>query len=143
MPTPGHNRNLRPTILDRLIDDHPDSTTESITNHFTTVAQLKQTVTRDLEALLNTRQETLEPLHQAFCELQHSLMTYGLPDFTTSNLQNAQDHNAIRRALEQAITTFEPRLDRVRSYWSPLVNTTTRYSFALTPYCASIPRLNP
>jgi type VI secretion system protein ImpF len=75
---------------------------------------LKQAVTRDVESLLNTRQEMLEELPSEFAELRRSLVTYGLPDFTTLSLLNPHDHNRIRRALEQAIATFEPRLTRVR-----------------------------
>ena len=69
---------------------------------------------RDLEALLNTRQEALEPLPEEFTELGRSILTYGLPDFTSFNLAATDDRMRVRRCLEDAITNFEPRLRRVR-----------------------------
>jgi type VI secretion system protein ImpF len=82
-------------------------------NHFHNLRELKKAVTRDLEDLLNTRQEMLEELPSEFVEVSRSLVSYGLPDFTAFSLLSKHDRNRIRRALEQAIATFEPRLDRV------------------------------
>ena len=81
--------------------------------------QLKDAVARDLEALLNARQEALDELPTEFAEVQCSLLTYGLPDFTAFNPLNDSDRDQIRRALEQAIATFEPRLMRVRVSLQP------------------------
>jgi type VI secretion system protein ImpF len=110
---------LLPSVLDRLLDDQPDVSHEPIPNRFQTLRQLKQAVTRDVENLLNTRQEMLQELSPEFAELRRSLVTYGLPDFTPLNLLNPHDRNRIRRALEQAIATFEPRLARVRVSLEP------------------------
>jgi len=106
--------NILPSILDRLLDDAPDVKEEPIHNRFQNLRQLKKAVTRDLEALLNTRQEMLDEPPPEFAEVRRSLMAYGLPDFTAFSLLNPHDRNRIRRALEQAIATFEPRLDHVR-----------------------------
>jgi len=65
------------------------------------------------EALLNTRRETLEELDEAWVETRMSLMTYGLPDFTAFSVLGEKDRARIRRALEQTIAAFEPRLDRI------------------------------
>jgi len=78
------------------------------------VSQLKRSVARDLEALLNTRQEILAELPPEFAELNRALVTYGLPDFTSLNLLHQRDRNRIRWALEQAIALFEPRLKQTR-----------------------------
>jgi type VI secretion system protein ImpF len=56
----------------------------------------------------------LEELPAEFTEVRRSLLIYGLPDFTACTLLSSSDRNRIRRALEQAIATFEPRLERVR-----------------------------
>jgi type VI secretion system protein ImpF len=71
-------------------------------------------VTRDLEALLNTRRERFEDLPPEFTEARQSLVNYGLPDFSALSLQSLEDRNRIRRVLEQTIALFEPRLTRVR-----------------------------
>ncbi len=78
------------------------------------IRELKRAVARDLEALLNTRREALEELPESLEEVRRSLVTYGLPDFTAASLQSLRDVTRIRRALEDTIAAFEPRLDRVR-----------------------------
>lgn len=114
-----HELNIVPSILDRLLDDEPGVSREPLYNRFQDLRQLKKSVARDLEALLNTRQEILEELPSEFAEVSRSLLTYGLPDFTAFSLLNLQDRNRIRRALEQAIAAFEPRLTRVRVTLEP------------------------
>jgi type VI secretion system protein ImpF len=114
MPRVDNDFSILPSVLDRLLDDEPSVSQEPIPNHFQNLRQLRAVVRRDLEALLNARQETLEELPPEFTEVSRSLLTYGLPDFTSLSLLSANDRNCIRRALEQAIATFEPRLDGVR-----------------------------
>lgn len=110
---------MLPSVLDRLLDNEPEAEREQLPYHFQTLQQLKRAVTRDLETLLNTRQERLEELSSEFTEVRRSLVTYGLPDFTTLTLLSANDRNRIRRALEQAVALFEPRLERVRVILQP------------------------
>ena len=55
-----------PSILDRLLDDEPQELWEPLPNRFQNLSQLKKAVARDLEALLNTRQEILEELPSEF-----------------------------------------------------------------------------
>ena len=105
---------LLPSILDRLLDDVPDVSYEAMPNRFQDLKQLKEAVKRDIEALLNTRQETVDELPQAFIETRRSLLVYGLPDCTAMSLHNPYDHRRIRQALEYTIATFERRLERVR-----------------------------
>src|SRR5262249_60115356 len=111
--------NILPSILDRLLDDAPDVKEEPIHNRFQNLRQLKKAVTRDLEALLNTRRELQDEPPPEFAEVRRSLMTYGLPDFTAFSLLNPHDRNRIRRAVEQVIAMFEPRLQRVRVTLQP------------------------
>jgi len=103
-----------PSLLDRLLDDAPGQTRETQPYRTDDVRGLKRAVARDLEALLNTRQEALEELPESFAEVRRSLVTYGLPDFTASSLLSLRDRTRMRRALEETIAVFEPRLERVR-----------------------------
>jgi len=114
MPRADNGFDILPSVLDRLLDDEPGVSHEPLSARFFSLRDLMEAVVRDLEALLNTRQEALEELPPEFAEVSHSLRTYGLPDFTALSLSNPQDRQRIRRALEQAIAVFEPRLDRVR-----------------------------
>jgi type VI secretion system protein ImpF len=103
-----------PSLLDRLLDDEPNVTQEPASQRVQNISQLKRSVARDLEELLNTRREALHDLSVDFTEVNRSLVMYGLPDFTSLNLLGVTDRNRIRRTLEQAIAEFEPRLRHVR-----------------------------
>ena len=103
-----------PSLLDRLLDDAPSVSQEPAQRRVQNVSELKKSVARDLEELLNTRREVLQESPTEFTELTHSLVMYGLPDFTSFNLLSHQDRNRVRRALEQTIAVFEPRLRHVR-----------------------------
>jgi len=103
-----------PSVLDRLLDDQPDLTHEAVTYRIDDLRGLKRSVARDLEAMLNTRQEALEELPADLVEVRRSLVVYGLPDFTAFSLLGTRDRARIRRALEDIIAMFEPRLERVR-----------------------------
>jgi type VI secretion system protein ImpF len=103
-----------PSLLDRLLDDEPGETRDSASHRAHDVRALKRSVARDLETLLNTRQESLDEVPESLEEVRRSLVVYGLPDFTASSLMSPRDRGRIRRALEDAIAAFEPRLERVR-----------------------------
>lgn len=105
---------LIPSVLDRLLDDRPDLSDDPQYERVQNLDDLERVVARDLEALLNTRREALEELPPEFTELQGSLLVYGLPDFTALSLAGSRDRTRIHRAIEHAIATFEPRLERVR-----------------------------
>lgn len=110
MPTPPNDLRTVPSVLSRLLDDDGDD----VPGRDHSVATLKEVVGRDLEALLNTRREALDPLPPELTALGDSLLTYGLPDFTTVSMESPQERAEVVRSLEQTIETFEPRLDRVR-----------------------------
>jgi type VI secretion system protein ImpF len=119
MPRVDNELSILPSVLDRLLDDEPGTLREPIPNRFQNLRELKKAVTRDLEDLLNTRQEILEELPSEFAEVSRSLISYGLPDFTSFSLLSKHDRNRIRRAVEQAIANFEPRLARVNVTLEP------------------------
>jgi type VI secretion system protein ImpF len=106
MPSSNPEVRTHPSILDRLLDDEPEVAREPLHQRFQGVRQLQRAVTRDLEALLNTRQEQLAALPAACSEVQRSLLTYGLPDFTAWGLLSSADRQRLRRTLEQV--TLEP-----------------------------------
>ena len=106
------DQQLLPSVLDRLLDDEPDVAREVARNRSQVLRELKQSVRRDLENLLNTRFRCKgHPAH--LDELEQSLVNYGIPDFTGANLGSAQDRERYRRVLEATIRTFEPRLKNV------------------------------
>lgn len=102
-----------PSVLDRLLDNEPTNSREPLTSRFHNLHDLEAIVARDLESLLNTKQEVLYELPMEFTEVNRSLLTYGLPDFTAFSLDSLDDRNRILRTVEQIIANFEPRLQNV------------------------------
>ncbi|HVG20284.1 MAG TPA: type VI secretion system baseplate subunit TssE [Blastocatellia bacterium] len=103
---------ITPSVLDRLIDYEPEAAREAVASRAKSLRQMKQSLKRDLEWLLNTRR-VAENLPPDLKEVNNSLAAYGLPDFTTANIKSPADQSRLRRALESAISAFEPRLEDV------------------------------
>ena len=76
-------------------------------------------MSRDIEALLNTRRELLDGAPPEYKEVDNSLLMFGLPDFTSYSLLNPEHRKLIRRSVEEALTKFEPRLKSVRVTLEP------------------------
>ena len=70
------------SVLDRLIDLEPRVSTEPPKSNATSLADLKQSVRRDLEWLLNTRYFYDPGDGVGLEETIKSVAFYGLPDFT-------------------------------------------------------------
>src|SRR5580700_1928717 len=101
------------SVIDRLIDHVPDSNSEPAPTRAQSVRQLKASLRRDLEWLLNTRRNP-EAVDGEFQELERSLFNYGLPDLTTLNWESTRDRSYLARMIETVLATFEPRLKHVR-----------------------------
>lgn len=110
------------TVLDRLIDEEPNVSSEAPASRQKSLRQLKAAVRRDLEWLLNTRQ-MVDAVPPDLKETTRSLAVYGLPDFTSYSIKSPSERNRVRRALEQAISTFEPRLEDVTVSLDPMRET--------------------
>jgi type VI secretion system protein ImpF len=103
---------MQPSLLDRLIDEDPASSKEPVQYRALSYEQLKRTVARDLENLLNTK-TFLSGLPGQFRELQNSLYVYGIPDFTSKNPASPAVRHELRQEIEKAVRLFEPRLQNV------------------------------
>ena len=99
---------LIPSVLDRLLDDEPGLSRETTKTRTQVLRELKQSIRRDLENLLNTRRycQTLPP---ELAELETSLADYGLPDISGAELGLASQRERFRQTLENVIRRFEPR----------------------------------
>ncbi len=103
-----------PPVLDRLLDESPGRPDPTHLDWHQQIRALKGSVARDLEYLLNTRQQAAPDLPEEFVEVGRSLLAYGLPDFSSLDLTGPEDCLKVKRAIESAIARFEPRLERVR-----------------------------
>jgi type VI secretion system protein ImpF len=106
------NQPLIPSVLDRLLDDNPGAKSEPPQSRNQVLREMKQSVRRDLENLLNTRwRSTGWP--EDLDELELSLANYGIPDVTGADLAAARDRERFCRTLERVIRHFELRFKRV------------------------------
>jgi type VI secretion system protein ImpF len=112
MPPIRPDQPLVPSVLDRLLDDAPETTTEPARSRAQLLRDLKQSVRRDIEDLLNTRRRHLD-LPPELAELEHSLLAYGIPDFSGTGPATAKEREAFCRVIEGVIRRHEPRLLRV------------------------------
>lgn len=101
------------SVLERLIDHDPAAKTDPPQTRSQSVRQLKASLRRDLEWLLNTRQ-IAGGIPEGFPELDGSLYGYGLPDVTHLSGTSVRDRNRLLRMLESTITSYEPRLSGVK-----------------------------
>ena len=110
MPDPISTREeLLPSLLDRLLDDSPEQSTEPLWHEGQVLKVIKRGLCRDLQYLLNARRP-LDPIPEQYTELRTSLLNFGLPDLQSLEVRDDQELSLICRRIEEAITAFEPRL---------------------------------
>ncbi len=99
---------ITPSIIDRLIDFEPKVSREAPKSRSQDLRELKQSVRRDVEWLLNTRLSG-EEIPESLEQLNNSLAVYGLPDFTGMSSKSLDDKKSLIRSIENALRVFEPR----------------------------------
>lgn len=112
---------ITPSVLDRLLDFEPKSSQEAAKSRSKSLRELKQSVRRDLEWLLNTRcypQDVDEGLEETL----KSVVFFGLPDFTGVSANNHHEQKRLTQSLETAIKNFEPRFMDLRVTLEPINN---------------------
>lgn len=103
-------KGFEPSLFDKLFDDLP----VGAARWRLSLEQLKDSVARDLEALLNTRVIFSAEDQQAFPLAARSVAGFGLSDFAGLSLANVYDRQRICSAIASAIAAHEPRLRNVR-----------------------------
>jgi len=79
------------------------------TRRTTNVAELRKSVARDLEWLLNTRL-SIPPAFEQYEEARASVLGYGLQDLSTRVWESGDDRRTLAEEIRVAIQRFEPRL---------------------------------
>ncbi len=102
----GKKQIVLSSLLDRLIDQDPDNQQELSKSQRQQLAELYQSIRRDLENLLNSRSSGIQ-WPNAWNELNTSLFSYGLEDFM-GNVRSQFCEN-----LSVAIQRFEPRFKAI------------------------------
>jgi type VI secretion system protein ImpF len=99
------------SVLDRLIDEDLRVPEKALTRS-QSLRKLRDSVRRDLEWLLNTRQPVVAAPPDS--ELTRSLYMYGIPDVTSMSAQSVYDRQTVLQAIQEAINRFEPRIANAR-----------------------------
>ena len=97
------------SVFDRLIDTDPDAKQEPPQSRMQTLRELKRSVKRDLEWLLNSRRMVVD-IDPNLEETHRSIITYGLSDITCTPLSGSKDQRALAEQVETVIKLFAPNL---------------------------------
>lgn len=100
---------LQPALLDRLLDDNPDSSVESLESRAITRQKLRQSVLRDLTWLLNAQAGFGHLDRDAFAQVLRSTINFGMPPMS-GKLVSGIPMADLERAIRDAIVRFEPRI---------------------------------
>ncbi|WP_157269474.1 type VI secretion system baseplate subunit TssE [Azohydromonas aeria] len=103
---------FNPSLLDKLLGAPQGAPSAAAPG--ASLEQVKASVARDIEALLNARPGLVParlPGHpQAAC----SLLTFGLPDISAACLASDRDRRSIVEAITDTLRSHEPRLRDVQ-----------------------------
>lgn len=136
-------KKLRPSILDRLLDDEPESKIDSTQGTHQKLIQLRNSVRRDLENLMNARLRVVEPSEE-YIELEKSLLNYGLPDLATVNITDLDKRKAFTVKMEKILREFEPRFKNVNVSYienKDNIDRTLRFRIDATLYADPSPEI--
>ncbi len=104
---------LRASILDRLIDNDPQSTMDIEANNYHQLKNLRDSVRRDLQNLLNTRYKITEPVDE-HPQSMTSILNYGLPDLATINMSDIEKRKQFIDYFESILREYEPRFKSIK-----------------------------
>jgi type VI secretion system protein ImpF len=113
MPTKEREGPVTLSLMDRLVDLEPERKLEPALSRAQSVRELKASLRRNLEWLLNSRR-MIEESPASLKEVARSLYNYGLPDVSSLYLRSAKDQAFLLESIKTAIDIFEPRLMNVK-----------------------------
>lgn len=114
-----------PGLLDRLMGETAGGSARGAAE------QLKDSLARELEDLLNTRLGFPAGRFDASPEARASILNYGLADFAAFCLSSSEDRAAICASLKDAIERHEPRLKNVSASLEREAGSVNRLHFVI------------
>ena len=109
MAEPASKNRLRPSLLDRLTDLHPERSRETTDDVCVNEAQLREQVRRDLSWLFNTTQLAAGTDLTPYPQVQRSILNYGIVDLT-GQLLSSINPEQLEKSVRAALLSYEPRL---------------------------------
>lgn len=112
----ARSNSVRPlllSVLDRLIDESPESSKESVVGAAQFERDLRASIRRDIEDLLNTRLRFLAAPEESQ-ELRRSSYEYGVTDLSGANLTTRKRRAEHLKTIEASLRANEPRFKSVK-----------------------------
>ena len=109
MAKPSNEKRLRPSLLDRLTDLHPERRREALDDVGVNEAQLREQVRRDLSWLFNTTRLAAGTDLTPYPQVQSSVLNFGIADLTGHSLSSVRPAE-LESGVRSALLHFEPRL---------------------------------
>jgi type VI secretion system protein ImpF len=131
-----------PGLFDRLRADDQETHSDFL-SRARRQDKWKESVTRDLEALLNTRSALSESDLALYPEVSDSILNYGLIDFAGMCLSSDDDQQRICTAVRRAIERHEPRLQNVAVTLQQKKGAINRLDFVITAEPKCVPHAEP
>ena len=133
-----------PGLFDRLDADDGDEASQSrFRASPRKLDEWRESITRDLEALLNTRSALLPDALVGLPEVSASIVNYGLIDFAGMCMTSDTDQKRICTAVRLAIERHEPRLHKVTATLQPRKGAINRVDFVITAQLKNAPVAEP
>lgn len=111
MARPQSKQHIVPSLIDRLLAPPTMRRDWSSASH--QFEELKRSLRRDLQDLLNTRCPYDDQDFEDAQELRYSLLSYGVPDFTGLHIGSKETQLEIERKIESIIKLHETRLSSI------------------------------
>ena len=105
----SYSGHYAPSLLDKLLGTEGPGIAKG-THLRLSVDQIKESVARDIEALLNTHPGLGEESLAGFPHAARSLLTLGLTDITSLSMASDRDRQRVKDAIRRALAEHDPRL---------------------------------
>ena len=128
----SNNEWFRRSLLDRLLADSRDGVVGQVLTY--SLDQLRDSVARDVEALLNSRAVWDVDALDDYPAVCRSVLSFGIKDFVGRAVSNSEDQRLIMRNLARAIEIHEPRLKQVRVEFHDLARSRSKSALAFSIY---------
>lgn len=132
---------FRRSLLDRLLTTQGDEV-DGLTLTYS-LEQLRESVARDVEALLNSRSAIDFEQLIGMPQTAKSVYCFGIRDFVGLLLKNGDEQLHIAASLSHAIGAFEPRLRDVQVEFYERPGTISSLSFTIRAILLAYPSAEP
>jgi type VI secretion system protein ImpF len=121
---------LVPNLFERLVNEETGARAGERFLH--SPEQARESVARDLEALMNSRAGMGQDALRAYPLASRSILNFGIPDFSSMSLSSGLDRDQLCRGIAAAVEQQDRRLRLVSVTLDAEQQTVGRLSFTIT-----------